>query len=157
MKIKDIVRKYQGKRENLLQILHEIQENASQNYISKDSINVLSEEMKIPISDITGTASFYSLFSFEPRGKYIIRVCASPPCHIMGAETIFQVISRELQIGKGETTGDGLFTLEETICLGICAVAPAVMINDTVYGHLTGEKIKTIIKQIKEKEGKQDE
>jgi len=154
MKVTEIVRKYEGKRENLLQILHEIQDIDSQNYISKENLEILSQEMNIPISDITGTASFYSLFSFEPRGKYIIRVCASPPCHIMGAETIFEVISRELQIGKGETTDDGLFSLEETSCLGICAVAPAVMINDTVYGHLTGEKIKTIIKQIKKKEGK---
>lgn len=154
MEIKEIVRKYEGKRENLLQILHEIQENDPQNYISQININILSEEIKIPLSDITGTASFYSLFSLEPRGKYIIRVCASPPCHIMGAESIFEAISRELQIGKGETTDDGLFTLEETSCLGICAVAPALMINDSVYGHLTAEKIKTIIKQIKEKEGK---
>ena len=154
MKIREIVRKYDRKRENLLQILHEIQDDSPQNYISKENIDLLSEEIGIPVSDIAGTASFYSMFSFKPRGKYIIRVCASPPCHIMGAETIFEVISRELQIQKGETTTDGLFTLEETSCLGVCSVAPAVMINDTVYGHLTGEKIKNIIEQIKKKEGK---
>ena len=154
MKVREIVRKYEGKRENLLQILHEIQDDNPQNYISKENIDILSREMRIPISNITGTASFYSMFSFKPRGKYIIRVCASPPCHIMGAETIFEVISQELKIIKGETTVDGLFTLEETSCLGVCAVAPAVMINDTVYGHLTAEKIKDIIEQIKKKEGK---
>jgi len=154
MKVKEIVRKYDKKRENLLQILHEIQDNNPQNYISKEDIDILSKEIGIPISDIAGTASFYSMFSFKPRGKYIIRICASPPCHIMGAETIFEVISGELQIKKGETTIDGLFTLEETSCLGVCAVAPAVMINDTVYGNLTGDKIKKIIAQIKKKEGK---
>ena len=154
MKAREIVRKYGGKRENLLQILHEIQDDNPQNYISKESIDFLSEEMKIPVSDITGTASFYSMFSFQPRGKYIIRVCASPPCHIMGAETIFQVISRELHINKSETTNDGLFTLEETSCLGVCAVAPAMMINDIVYGNLTGEKVKQIIEEIRKKEGK---
>jgi len=154
MKVKEIVRKYDKKRENLLQILHEIQDNNPQNYISKEDIDILSKEIGIPISDIAGTASFYSMFSFKPRGKYIIRICASPPCHIMGAETIFEVIAEELQIKKGETTIDGLFTLEETSCLGVCAVAPAVMINDTVYGNLTGDKIKKIIAQIKKKEGK---
>lgn len=154
MKAREIVRKYGGKRENLLQILHEIQDDNPQNYISEENIDFLSEEMKIPVSDITGTASFYSMFSFQPRGKYIIRVCASPPCHIMGAETIFQVISRELQINKDETTNDGLFTLEETSCLGVCAVAPAMMINDIVYGNLTGEKVKKIIEEIRKKEGK---
>ncbi len=154
MKVREIVKKYKGKRENLLQILHEIQDLDAQNYISQENIFILSEIMNIPVSDITGTASFYSMFSFQPRGKYIIRVCASPPCHIMGAETIFEAISKELKINKGETTSDGLFTLEETSCLGICAVAPAIMINDTVYGYLTAERIKEIIAQIREEEGK---
>jgi len=154
MKVREIVKKYKGKRENLLQILHEIQDLDAQNYISQENIFILSEIMNIPVSDITGTASFYSMFSFQPRGKYIIRVCASPPCHIMGAETIFEAISKELKINKGETTSDGLFTLEETSCLGICAVAPAIMINDTVYGYLTSERIKEIIAQIREEEGK---
>ncbi len=154
MKVREIVKKYEGKRENLLQILHEIQDIEPQKYISKENIAVLSEEMGISISDITGTASFYSMYSFKPRGKYIIRVCSSPPCHIMGSETIFEVISRALNIQKGETTVDGLFTLEETSCLGVCAVAPAIMINDTVYGHLTGEKVEDIIRQIRKKEGK---
>ncbi len=72
----------------------------------------------------------------------------------MGAETIFEAISKELKINKGETTSDGLFTLEETSCLGICAVAPAIMINDTVYGYLTAERIKEIMAQIREEEGK---
>ncbi|MGD9552222.1 MAG: NADH-quinone oxidoreductase subunit NuoE [Candidatus Caldatribacteriota bacterium] len=154
MKVREIVKKYKGKRENLLQILHEIQDLDAQNYISQENIFILSEIMNIPVSDITGTASFYSMFSFQPRGKYIIRVCASPPCHIMGAETIFEAISKELKINKGETTSDGLFTLEETSCLGICAVAPAIMINDTVYGYLTAERIKEIMAQIREEEGK---
>jgi len=153
MKVREIVEKYKGKRENLLQILHEIQDSDPHNYINKENVEILSEEMKIPISDITGTASFYSMFSFQPRGKYIIRICVSPPCHIIGADTIFQVLSKLLKINKGETTSDGLFTLEETSCLGVCAVAPALMINDTVYGYLTGEKITEIISQIREKEG----
>jgi len=154
MIIKDIVYKYGNKRENLIQILHEIQDADPQNYISKENLIRLSEIMNIPVSDITGTASFYTMFSFQPRGKYIIRVCGSPPCHIMGAETIFEVISKELKIAKGETTSDGLFTLEETSCLGVCAVAPAIMINDTVYGYLTVERVKEILAQIRKKEGK---
>ncbi|GAB4113160.1 MAG: NADH-quinone oxidoreductase subunit NuoE [Candidatus Caldatribacteriota bacterium] len=154
MIIKEIVQKYGNKRENLIQILHEIQDADPQNYISKENLIRLSEIMNIPVSDITGTASFYTMFSFQPRGKYIIRVCGSPPCHIMGAETIFEVISKELKIAKGETTSDGLFTLEETSCLGVCAVAPAIMINDNVYGYLTVERVKEILAQIRKKEGK---
>jgi len=154
MTVKDIVNKYKNKRENLLLILHEIQNRHPQNYLSKEDIELLSKEMKIPVSDIKGTASFYTMYSFVPRGKYIIRVCESLPCHLLGAQTIFKAIETKLGIKEGETTKDGLFTLEGTSCLGICSVAPAIMINDEAYGNLDEEKIGKILDQIREKESK---
>ncbi len=154
MIIKEIINKYGNKRENLLQILHDIQNQSPQNYISEENIKTLSEKMKIPISDIRGTASFYTMYSFDPRGKYVIRVCESPPCHILGAQTIFKAIETKLGIKEGETTKDGFFTLEGTSCLGVCSVAPAMMINDEVYGNLDEEKIGKILEQIREKESK---
>jgi len=155
MAIKEIVKKYKNKRENLLQILHDIQNINPQNYISEEDIKSLSEEMGIPVSDIKGTASFYSMFSFVPRGKYIIRICESPPCHILGAQTIFDAVEKKLGIKTGETTKDDLFTLERTSCLGICGVAPAMMINDEAYGNLSEEKINEILGGIQEKERKE--
>lgn len=154
MTIKEIIKKHGNRRENLLQILHDIQNQNSQNYIDEEDINLLSEEMNIPISDIKGTASFYTMFSFTPRGKYLIRVCGSPPCHLLGAQTIFKAIETKLGIKEGETTKDGLFTLEETSCLGICGVAPAMMINEEAYGNLNEKKVNEILEQIKEKESK---
>ena len=154
MTIKEIINKYGNKRENLLQILHDIQNQNPQNYISEENIKMLSKKMKISVSDIRGTASFYTMYSFYPRGKYIIRVCESPPCHILGAQTIFKAIETKLGIKEGETTKDGFFTLEGTSCLGVCGVAPAMMINDEVYGNLDGEKIGKILEQIREKESK---
>jgi len=154
MTIKEIINKYGNKRENLLQILHDIQNQSPQNYISEENIKTLSEKMKIPVSDIKGTASFYTMYSFDPRGKYVIRVCESPPCHILGAQTIFKAIETKLGIKEGETTKDGFFTLEGTSCLGVCSVAPAMMINDEVYGNLDEEKIGKILEQIREKESK---
>jgi len=153
-KVKEIIKKHGNKRENLLQILHDIQNQSYQNYISEENIKTLSEEMKIPVSDIKGTASFYSMYSFIPRGKYIIRICESPPCHILGAQTIFDAVEKKLGIKEGETTKDGLFTLEATSCLGICGVAPAMMINDEAYGNLDEKKINEILEQIQEKERK---
>ena len=153
-KVKEIIKKHGNKRENLLQILHDIQNQSYQNYISEENIKTLSEEMKIPVSDIKGTASFYSMYSFIPRGKYIIRICESPPCHILGAQTIFDAVEKKLGIKEGETTKDGLFTLEATSCLGICGVAPAMMINDQAYGNLHEKKINEILEQIQEKERK---
>jgi NADH-quinone oxidoreductase subunit E len=154
MTIKEIIHKYGNKRENLLQILHDIQNQSLQNYISEENIKTLSEKMKIPVSDIKGTASFYTMYSFVPRGKYIIRVCESPPCYLLGAQTIFKAIETKLGIKEGETTKDGLFTLEGTSCLGICGVAPAMMINDEAYGNLNEKKINEILEQIQEKERK---
>ncbi|HZK40095.1 MAG TPA: NADH-quinone oxidoreductase subunit NuoE [Atribacterota bacterium] len=153
-KVKEIIKKHGNKRENLLQILHDVQNQNQQNYISEENIKTLSEEMKIPVSDIKGTASFYSMYSFIPRGKYIIRICESPPCHILGAQTIFDAVEKKLGIKEGETTKDGLFTLEATSCLGICGVAPAMMINDEAYGNLDEKKINEILEQIQEKERK---
>ena len=153
-KVKEIIKKHGNKRENLLQILHDIQNQSYQNYISEENIKTLSEEMKIPVSDIKGTASFYSMYSFIPRGKYIIRICESPPCHILGAQTIFDAVEKKLGIKEGETTKDGLFTLEATSCLGICGVAPAIMINEEAYGNLDEKKIDEILEQIQEKERK---
>ena len=152
MTIKEIVDKYGSKRENLLQILHDIQNQNPRNYINKESIGALSKEMNIPVSQIKGTASFYSMFSFIPRGKYVIKVCESPTCHLLGAESIFKAIEYKLNITIGETTKDGLFTLEGTSCLGICGVAPAMMINEDVYGNLNEEKIFQILDQIQEQE-----
>ena len=153
-KVKEIIEKHGNKRENLLQILHDVQNQNQQNYISEENIKTLSEEMKIPVSDIKGTASFYSMYSFIPRGKYIIRICESPPCHILGAQTIFDAVEKKLGIKEGETTKDGLFTLEATSCLGICGVAPAIMINEEAYGNLDEKKIDEILEQIQEKERK---
>ena len=152
MTIKEIIDKYGSKRENLLQILHDIQDQNPRNYINKESISALSKEMNIPVSQIKGTASFYSIFSFIPRGKYVIKVCESPPCYLLGAESILKAIEYKLGITIGKTTKDGLFTLEGTSCLGICGVAPAMMINKDVYGNLNEEKIFQILDQIQEQE-----
>lgn len=152
MTIKEIIKKHENRRENLLQILHDIQNQNPNNYVCKEDICELSKEMDMPVSEIKGTSSFYTMFSFTPRGKYIIRVCESPPCHILGAQTIFEAIESKLGIKVGKTTNDGLFTLEGTSCLGICGVAPAMMINDEAYGNLNEEKINKILGQIQEKE-----
>ena len=154
MTTKEIIKKYENRRENLLQILHDIQNQNPNNYIRKEDICELSKEMDIPVSEIKGTASFYTMFSFTPRGKYVIRVCESPPCHILGAQTIFEAIETKLGIKVGKTTDDGLFTLEGTSCLGICGVAPAMMINEEAYGNLNEKKICEILGEIQEKERK---
>ena len=100
--------------------------------------------MNIPLSRVYGVATFYSMFSVRPRGKYIIRICERLPCHIVGAREVIQAFEEALGIRVGETTENGKSTLEYTSCLGVCGVAPAVMINDRVYGNLTPAKVEEI-------------
>lgn len=149
MTVAEIVEKRGNSRENLIQILHDIQNASGDNSLHRDKIQELSKIMKIEVSDIVGTASFYTMFSLKPRGKHIIRLCDSPPCYVMGSDNILEALEKKLNIKVGETTPDGLFTLEYTSCLGVCGVAPAMMIDDEVYGNLTAEKVSEIIDAIK--------
>ncbi len=146
-----ILEKYEKKSENLLAILHELQDSKEEHYLSKEDLKAVSEYLNIPLSTVHGVATFYSMYAFKPRGKYIIRVCQSPPCHLMGSTTISKELMKILGIKFGETTKDGLFTLEMSSCLGVCGVAPAIMINNKVYGNLTPERLKAIIEEKRRK------
>jgi len=105
----------------------------------------IADYVGLPYSKVYGTATFYSMISRKPRGKHVVRLCDSPPCHLMGSENILDVLRDLLGIEVGQTSPDMLFTLEITSCLGICGVAPAMMIDETVYGNLTAKKIRKII------------
>lgn len=148
MSVEEIVSKRGPARENLLQILHDIQDRTGDNSLHREDLEELSRLLKIPVSDIVGTATFYSMFSLTPRGRHIVRLCESPPCYIMGEENILAALEAKLGITVGETTGDGRFTLETTSCLGACGVAPVMMIDDEVYGNLTAEKVGAIVDMV---------
>ena len=101
----------------------------------------------MPLSKVYGVATFYTLFSTKPKGKHIIRICENAPCHVLGATAVIEAFEEELGISMGGTTHDGEFTLEHTSCLGVCGVAPTVMIDDTVYGNLTPERVPLILRE----------
>ncbi len=149
MNREEIIKNYEQKPENLLEILHDIQDAKNEHYLDKEDLISVSDYLGLPYSFVHGVASFYTMYSFKPRGKYIIRICQSPPCHLMGSTDISKELMNVLGIKFGETTKDKLFTLEMSSCLGVCGVAPAMMINDTVYGNLTSEKIKEIIENLR--------
>lgn len=151
MTVTEIIKQHGNERENLLAILHQIQAGNDDNSLHKAQLQELAKIMDIPVADIISTASFYTLFSLEPRGKHIIRLCESPPCYIMGEENILDALEKRLGIKLGETTADKMFTLETTSCLGACGVAPVMMIDDTVYAELTEAKTVAIIDTIANK------
>ncbi|MBO8160568.1 MAG: NADH-quinone oxidoreductase subunit NuoE [Thermosipho sp. (in: Bacteria)] len=137
------------KQDILIYTLHKIQDKVENNYIPEESAKIISKELKIPLSKIYEVLTFYTMFSTKPRGKYVIRICTSLPCHVANGREIIEAIKDELKIDFGQTTKDGLFTLEETGCLGLCGVSPVIMINQEYYGNLTPEKVREILKNLK--------
>lgn len=145
----EIFGKYRPEKENLIYILHEIQDSHPQHYISEEAVHKVAEYINVQPSHIFGVLTFYTMFSTKPCGKNIIRLCESPPCFHRGSEKILRKLADLLQVRVGETTEDGLFTLELCACLGVCGNAPVMMINEDVYGNLTEERVEEIINTIK--------
>lgn len=139
-----IARTWKGRKDMLIEVLLKSQKLAG-NAITKDVAEVIAKEMGIPLSTVCNALSFYAMFSTEKRGKYIIRMCKSAPCHVKGAGAVFQAFENALGISCGETTSDGLFTLETCECIGVCDRSPAVMINDEVFGPIAPEEVINII------------
>jgi NADH-quinone oxidoreductase subunit E len=144
-----ILKKYKPQADNLLGILHDIQNASAEQYLTADDLRAVANFLKLTYGFVYGVATFYTMYSLKARGKYLIRVCQSPPCHLLGSTTISRELMRLLGIGFGATTADKRFTLEMSSCLGVCGVAPAMMINDRVYGNLTGERIAEVIEGLR--------
>jgi NADH-quinone oxidoreductase subunit E len=146
---KEICEKYAPEKDNLIYILHDIQDNHPQHYIPEEAVQVVSEYLNIPTNHIYGVLTFYTMYSTKPRGKNIIRLCESPPCYIKGSTNVLRKLKTILGVNTGETTKDGMFTLELCSCLGVCGNAPIMMINEDVYGDLTEEKVEEIIDKVR--------
>ena len=132
-------------RHDLLRLLKESQKKDT--FLSSTFLKDLAGALELPNNEIFGVASFYSFLSFRPRGKYIIRICKSLPCHMQEAQMIMDCLRKELSISPGEVSKDGLFSLELTNCIGACDQAPAMLINNDVHGHLTPEKVSIILRK----------
>lgn len=148
----EIISGFTADRDNLLPILHALQDNNPQNYLTQESLQAAARYLGVSLSWVYGVAGYYSMFSLEPRGRYIIRICNSPVCNMMGSSDLITTLCKILGTVVGATTPDGLFTVEEVECLGICNVAPAMMINRTVYGNLTRESLEVIINELRNRQ-----
>lgn len=141
--VEEIITRYQNEKTPLLCILEEVQEKWG--YLPRDVLGYVAKRLEVPSSTVYGVATFYAFLNTRPAGKYVIRVCRSTPCHVRGAVHVLETLRKELGIREGETTKDGRFTLEVTSCLGVCGVAPAMMINDVTYGNLTEDRIREVL------------
>lgn len=144
-KISEITKFYGNRPKNLVQVLRDIHQK--QSYITSEQLKEVAQNLNLSLSKVYGTITFYTLLSPNPKGKYVIKICSSTPCYMAGSENLLKYFKDKLKIQEGETTADGLFTLEMTSCLGICAVAPAMMVNNKVYDNLTPKKLDQIIEK----------
>jgi len=134
---------------SLIAVLQDMQEEL--NYLPEAALDQVAVRLQVPRTQVYHVATFYKAFSLTPRGKHVISICRGTACHVQGAEKIADMLTGELQVGDGETTTDGLFTLQSVRCLGCCSLAPAIMIGREVYGEVTSVSLRAILKQYREK------
>jgi len=152
MNTQEILRKYLPERDQMLLMLHEIQQNNPGNNITPGDIRQVAEYLNTTSASVYGVVRYYSMFSMVPRGKYVIRFCKSPLCRMVGAFSLIKSLEKILSIRVGETTSDMLFTLEPSECLGHCDKAPVMMINDRMHVDLDEARVQEVIGQIREQE-----
>ena len=139
-----------GKRARLLTALYIAQEQ--EGYLTPEALKRIAGRLRVPESEVFSTASFYTLFRTEPVGRYVVQVCTGLSCYLMdGAERLVDYLERKLGVKAGETTPDGLFTLETVQCLASCGTAPAMRVNDELYENLTTEKVDMLVDQLRER------
>ena len=150
--LEDVLAHYADVKGSLITILQKTQEIYG--YIPIDAVYHIAGRTGLTPAKIMGVATFYSQFRFQAVGKYLIMICKGTACYVNGAERIIEAVQEELGIGDNQTTADGLFSLSLVSCLGCCSLAPVMMINEDTYGSLTPDKVKQILRDIREKEGK---
>jgi len=133
--------------QELIEILQDVQKELG--YLPEDYLREISKRLKVPLIEVFRVANFYKAFTLQPRGKYLVTVCLGTACHVRGAPKIIDEICGLLKIKEGETTPDGLFTIEGVNCVGACALGPVVIINGKYYDHMTGTKLSNLIEELK--------
>ena len=132
-------------RDHLIPILQEVQ--AVEGYLSKESITQVGLQLHLPASKIFGVATFYNMFRFQPKGKYHVMVCRGTACHVKGSKRVLDMVTKTLKLQPGETSRDGLFSLEVVACMGACGLAPVIMVGDDVHPQVTPDQVPLILKK----------
>ena len=145
-----IISKFPVARESLIPMLQAIQDY--EGYLSREGIFEVSEYLGLPASKIYGVATFYNQFKLNPPGKHQIQVCRGTACHVKGSMNLLETLSAHLQIDPGETTSDGLFSLEIVACLGACSIAPVMTIDGEFFGRLDKKKLVDAIESFRGEE-----
>ena len=151
-KVDKILERYEYKKSNLIAILQEVQ--AHYNFLPENVMTYLGTKMNVSPTTVFGVATFYSQFSLEPKGKYVVKICDGTACHVRGSMPVYNAVMNRLKLTDGKfTTEDGLFSVETVSCLGACGLAPVCVINEKIYPKMTPDAILTIINNFVAEEG----
>jgi len=140
----------EDKEGNLIHVLHKGQSLFG--YLPANLQLHISRKVDLPASKVNGVVSFYSFFTQEPRGKHTISMCMGTACYVKGADKIFDAFKAELNVENNQMTEDKIFTLKDIRCVGACGLAPVVLVDDKVYGHVTVEQVKEIIEKYRKED-----
>ena len=143
--ISAFIDEWKSKPGNLIMVLHQVQQTYG--YIPRNIAIEISERLSVPLAKIYGVVTFYNFFKLQKAGKYIIQVCLGTACYLRGGDDLMKELEKELGIGCGGTTPDGLFSIEAVRCLGCCGLAPVIVVNGNVHGRLTSKDVPAIIEQ----------
>lgn len=145
-RLDEILKKYKDIEGGLIPVLQEAQ--GIFGYLPKDALKKIAKHLAIPESQVYGVVTFYAQFSLNPHNKYVIKVCRGTACHVQGAKKIISAISKVTGLKEGKTPPpNSKFTLQTVACVGVCALSPVMMINDSYFGKMTPKKVKTILSQ----------
>jgi NADH-quinone oxidoreductase subunit E len=149
--VERVLERYPAEPASLISVLEDLQEEL--HYLPREALERVSSLLGVPLTQSYHVATFYKAFSLKPRGKHLISICRGTACHVKGAEKIAEMYKAELKVEEGETTEDGMFTLQSVRCLGCCSLAPVIMIDQEVWGGVSPPELRKMVKRYrKEKE-----
>lgn len=156
--LEEVMQDFAGGSADLVPVLQRVQE--ADGFLSAGAMHHIARRLKVSESEVYGVATFYAQFRFNPPGEHNIKVCMGTACHVVGARNFIEVLKADLNLSHGETTPDGKFSLERVACLGCCALAPVVVVNDEVHGRMNRVKFTELLETLKpggEHPGSEDE
>jgi NADH-quinone oxidoreductase subunit E len=154
--INEIIGQYpEAGRDSLIPLLQDVQ--ARVGYLSRDAVVRVGQHLRLSASKIYGVATFYNQFRFQPQGQFHVQVCRGTACHVKGSAAVFDALKRELKIEAGQTTRDGLFSLEVVACIGACGLAPVIAVNGEFHAGVTTKQVERIIKSYRAKAERDDD
>lgn len=146
---KDLIQKNGGRKENILGILLDLQYASPEGYVNAETVALVAEELEMTETRVYEIASYYAMLQVKPQARCVLEVCNSSPCHFSKSDKVVEMLEKELGVGLGETTPDGMFVFHFTPCVGACEIGPVIKFRDDVYGDLTEDKVKVLVQNLR--------